>query len=391
MATIGADSNKGIPLPVFDGENKNFQIWWTRFKAYAAVKKFAQAIKTTADPNLPAKEDAANLTAAQTTALERNMMAIASLTMAFQTEGLMNVIYKAESDDWPSGKAHIVVELLFKKYKPVDTISRVEMRQRLNQVSMKNNQDPKVLFDQLASIENAYNTANRQIDQDDLIAVVLDKAPRDYKAVLTSEQRSKGIALTLADLESAMNDLYRTLHPQQASTKDNNEFSLAAFSGMCHYCKKKGHQAKDCRKKKADQKNKSENSGSNGEGRSSNLRPCKHCGGKHMDYQCWELPQNANKRPEGWKSKKTETGAVAQVQEPRVEFLLNGIESSPMTFPNDQALLKDPNVWIADTAASMHMSPYDQGMVNIKANNGNGITVGSGEVMIAKHKGDIPS
>ena len=75
------------------------------------------------------------------------MMAIASLTMAFQTEGLMNVIYKAESDDWPSCRAHIVVELLFKNYKPVDTISRVDMRQHLNQVSMKNNQDPKVVFD----------------------------------------------------------------------------------------------------------------------------------------------------------------------------------------------------------------------------------------------------
>ena len=78
-----------------------------------------------------------------------------------------------------------------------------------------------------------------------------------------------------------------------------------------------------------------------------------------MDYQCWELPHNANKHPEQWKSKKTETGAVAQVQESRVKFLLNGIKSTPISFPNDQVLLKDPNVWIADTAASMQMSPCD--------------------------------
>jgi hypothetical protein len=25
-------------LPAFDEESKNFQLWWTRFKAYAAVK-----------------------------------------------------------------------------------------------------------------------------------------------------------------------------------------------------------------------------------------------------------------------------------------------------------------------------------------------------------------
>jgi hypothetical protein len=34
------------------------------------------------------------------------------------------------------------------------------------------------------------------------------------------------------------------------------------------------------------------------------LRPCRHCGGKHMDFKCWELPSNANKRPQNWKSRK---------------------------------------------------------------------------------------
>lgn len=388
--TTAADTAKSIPLPTFDGEAKNFQLWWTRFKAYAAVKRFSQAIQRVPDSNLPNTEGAAIDTTtaagrAQAVALERNMLAIASLTMAFQTEGLINLMLKAESTDWPSGRAHLVVDALFMKYRPVDTISRVEMRTRLNNVCMKNNQDPKVLFDQLASIENAYNTASRQIDQDDLIAVVLEKAPKDYKSILTAEQRKQGANLTLFHLEGAMNDLYRTLHPNTTpSNDDNKEVALvAAFQGKCHYCKKPGHKANECRKKKAEQKN---------------GKPCKHCNLKgHSENMCWELPQNASRRPSGWKSKKNGANnsqsnetAAANVDGPKVELLLNGIEEPIMSFPNNQGLLHDPSIWIADSAASMHMTPFEEGMINIKDNKGGGITVGSGEVIVAKKRGDIP-
>jgi hypothetical protein len=40
-----------------------------------------------------------------------------------------------------------------------------------------------------------------------------------------------------------------------------------------------------------------------------------------------------------------------------VEFLLNAL-----TFPNNPQLLNDPNVWIADSGATVHMSPYKIGM-----------------------------
>ena len=36
--TNAADLAKSILLPTFDSETKNFQLWWTRFKAYASVK-----------------------------------------------------------------------------------------------------------------------------------------------------------------------------------------------------------------------------------------------------------------------------------------------------------------------------------------------------------------
>ena len=37
-----------------------------------------------------------------------------------------------------------------------------------------------------------------------------------------------------------------------------------------------------------------------------------------------------------------------------------------MTFPNNQKLLQHPNFWIADTAASIYMTPHKDGMVQMK-------------------------
>jgi hypothetical protein len=69
----------------------------------------------------------------------------------------------------------------------VDIFSQVEMRTRLSQVKMKAEDDPRFLFNQLATIQRAYNDATREIDSDDLIAVVLEKVPEKYKTILTAE------------------------------------------------------------------------------------------------------------------------------------------------------------------------------------------------------------
>jgi hypothetical protein len=37
-----------------------------------------------------------------------------------------------------------------------------------------------------------------------------------------------------------------------------------------------------------------------------------------------------------------------------------------MTFPTDQLMLTDPNIWIADTMATVHTMPYENGMSESK-------------------------
>jgi hypothetical protein len=287
MTSIGATA-KTLPLPIFDGEPTKFKGWWMRFKAYATIEKISLAIQRTKEADLPDREDEDVTSDNKKLAKQRNLMAISCLTMAFQDDALLNILEQSETAKWPSGLVYVVVDEVFKKYKPVDIISRVSMRTRLSQVKMKAEDDPRILFNQLASIQSAYNDATRKIDPDDLTAVVLEKAPEKYKSILTAEQRHKGTGLTLSDLN-------RTMNPNtKAATKAENEVSLVApsfkFKGVCNYCKKPVHLARDCRKKLP--------STGNNEGKSTyTLRPCRHCGGQHMDSKCWELSKNASRRP----------------------------------------------------------------------------------------------
>jgi hypothetical protein len=292
---------KSLRLAMFDGTREKFPVWWTRFEAYAVVQKFDQAIQLSGpDVDMPARYDEAidistddgKLKAA---AKKRNALAIASFTMAFNSEATMRLIYKAKSSAWPGGNAHEVVKALFKKYRPIDMMTLVELRKALGKVSMKTKEDPATIFEQISTIENRYMDGTRTIPIEELIAVVMNAAPDEYASVLTAEQRTKGATLTLEDLESAMDVHYRLMYPRDVSndlSDDDGEIGLSAFNGVCFKCGANGHKANDCPEK----------NGANGNFAERNKtgthkdKTCYGCGKKgHIARNCWERESNASK------------------------------------------------------------------------------------------------
>ena len=197
--------------------------------------------RKTIEADMPAREndpidDTTDEGKKEAAAKKRNAVAVANFTMAFTSEGTMGLIYKATTTDWPSGLSHLIVRALMRKYRPQDTISRVELRQMLNSITMKKDADPATMFEQIASVENKYNTATKQIEEDDLVAVVLDSAPEKYQAVLTAEQRAQGNNLKLEHLETVMNQYWRQItggEQKNGTGKDkgDQELVLSAFSG----------------------------------------------------------------------------------------------------------------------------------------------------------------
>ena len=127
---MSGESSKSVKLPYFDGTKSKFQLWWTRFQAYARVYKFSQALKSGGETWLPDTE-ATEIEASdphraeKEAARKQNDEAVASLTMAFQTDKLLGLVYKSQDSDYPGGKAHLIVEGLHKKFMPKDTMSRV--------------------------------------------------------------------------------------------------------------------------------------------------------------------------------------------------------------------------------------------------------------------------
>jgi hypothetical protein len=214
--------HKLVRMLTFSGTEGEFQIVWVRYRAYAEVHDFAQALVL--DPDMPSSNailidtDTAE-GKLQKAAVKRNKIAMANFTMAFTSEGTMSLIYQAETRDRPNGLASLVTGALKAKFMPQDTVTRVELRQMLNKVSMKPNSSPAVIFVQISTIKNRYCAGTRTIDSEDLIAVVLDAATKEYSSIPKREQRIRGTRLTVEHLEERMKEYWRQVKGSLTATK----------------------------------------------------------------------------------------------------------------------------------------------------------------------------
>jgi hypothetical protein len=70
-------------------------------------------------------------------AIKCNEIAMAMLSLVFTNSAGVSALYTTYDADWPNGKALRIMERLKKEFAPEDTITRVELRQMLNKVTMK--------------------------------------------------------------------------------------------------------------------------------------------------------------------------------------------------------------------------------------------------------------
>ena len=250
-----------IRLPQFDGDAGKFQVWWMRFRAYATMNKFVQAIGKTQEADLPAQEDAVlDVTQAaekrQDEARKRNFQAMASYTMAFTTNGLMGMVYKARTVNWPSGIAAKVTEALFNRYQPVDVLTTMEIKRALFGVRIEPKQNPRILFERLQAINNKFEG---RVSDEDMLATAISSAPTQYAATIAAEEIRQGDALTLDDLEKAMKMHWRInggtsgeqstneeLTLVDASSEGNTKYQARRSNKKCNLCGRIGHFYKDC-------------------------------------------------------------------------------------------------------------------------------------------------
>jgi hypothetical protein len=151
----------------------------------------------------------------------------------------------------------------------------------------------------------------------------------------------------------------------------------------------KGHKASTCPEKG---KGRAKGGFQKGGAKQKDKRKCYYCGKiGHIAPNYFEDEKDASKRLANWELVNAcgETVASAIDSGNRVEYLLCG-----MCFLTNAKLLNNPNVWIVDTAATVHSTPHKVGLTEPKkasATNlvrmGNGADVGA--KMIAKLPGVV--
>ena len=84
---------------------------------------FSEAIQEDLDPMLPTTssseiDDDTDEGKKQKIAKKRNELEISSFTIAFTKEGILRLVSKSKSREWPDGAAYLIVRMMMKKYCP---------------------------------------------------------------------------------------------------------------------------------------------------------------------------------------------------------------------------------------------------------------------------------
>ena len=97
-----SDANKSVSLLTFNGKEEAFQVWWTKFKAFATAKGFTEGELPLTEDQALDKTDANEKKKIK--ARERNSLAMAHLPQAFEAEADVSLACESMDDDWPGVK-----------------------------------------------------------------------------------------------------------------------------------------------------------------------------------------------------------------------------------------------------------------------------------------------
>eukprot|EP00957_Ditylum_brightwellii_P098754 7522989-Ditylum_brightwellii.AAC.1 len=74
----------------------------------------------------------------------------------------------------------------------------------MSKVKMGKFDKPSKLIDQIKTIKNQFSDLNKKMDEEDKIALVLEKAPKEYEGILAITEQDMGSNLTMKDLKDTL-------------------------------------------------------------------------------------------------------------------------------------------------------------------------------------------
>ena len=166
---------------------------------------------------------------------------------------------RAQTPDWLSGLASMVVKQLFDKFEPQDTMSLIDMNHLKQHIGLKTPENnPQTMCEQIAALENQFKTP---MSDSKKIAIAIEKLPAEYQPVLSAEMRKGGGMLMASHIENTTFQYWQSVHSSYAKNmvinaansqdlESGKEVTLAVFNGTCNRCGQRGHKEADCYAKK---------------------------------------------------------------------------------------------------------------------------------------------
>ena len=287
-----------------------------------------------------------------------------------------NLVKGCKTKDHPDGNAASAWERLKNKYEPVSAPTLVKLEKQFRELSLKKGQDPEVWITELEDLRVRLETMGSSISENQFMIHILNNLTSDYELQLAMMERRVGDInqpLTVEEIKGELNLRFERLNARSGNSGDGEILEEQAlfsgqFKGKCRSCGLIGHKAFQC-------KNRAINNGGNN-GNSNGGIFCSYCRKTgHDKRNCHKL-----KKKEARNNNPSNNNGNVNRQNYESQDVVFTATSKNETLSDD--------IWICDSGACGHYCKSIEGMFDIR-DIAETITVGNGDSMMATKVGSL--
>ena len=230
--TTDKGEGEGLGCPKFSGKDDEYQVWITKFEAYAKVKGFDKIVAGT---EVPPPASQAVKSADEMKSQERNDHGCCTMLLAMDSTGkAFTMVALAKTAALPAGCLKKAYNDIKKTYAPNSSMQAVLLKKEVSNCKPKSEKaDPDVRFNELEMLKMRLAVMGSTITDDDMLAHILNNVSKSYEGVVTNTMmRMHQTPVSVFDMKGAIKDRFQYMKDHGILKKDPEEaFFSKKFKG----------------------------------------------------------------------------------------------------------------------------------------------------------------